>query len=385
MSDHSGANFNSVATVFGQDTAKERMIGCGFHFLQDARRRMSMLPLEQQDRFMQTCKRLNSVSTAWNFLEVQKCLKEYVDSTPALDAWFKWWMARRSHTFSAFVDPDATKANLAEAGNKSFNVRGKSSKLVDATFKDVATVMLQDRQLRYYKTQAMPTSIGRGPTTAQLASKERLQQMKRAEEYGQNLLNMQAIDVELDTQEHFHPSKQTNFKPPPKRRAYGLQGKTTLPSYNAITRAEVLKQIAEIEDNMRDRFPGGVQNIGKPNWKSSPSPNPPTVLLYEDIPKSVSKCQGCKNLIDLSQRHPLDLVMRLRGPSFYYKDGQKMEREGNLYFHCRMACLVKKFPQIESKEVNASDYTFTQMTLQHFFLLDGESLLEAVVSSKKYQ
>lgn len=382
MSDHAGANFNAVATVFGKQIAKDRMIGCGFHFLQDARRRIPLLPEQLRDRFMQTCSTLDRVSTKWNFLEVQKSLKEFVDATPALDAWFKWWMARRSHTFSAFVNPDAPKVNLAEAGNKSFNVRGNTRKLVDATYRDISSMMMQDKQLVHFQTQVMPVNLGRGPSSSQLATKERHQQMKRASEYGHALLNMESNQLEMDETEDFHPGRRTNFKPPPKKKTYDVQGSSTLPCYSAITRAEVLKQITVVEEYFQLVIP----NMGRPNWKNSPSPNPPTIKLFEDISKKVSRCQGCRFDIDRKMTLPMDMVMMMRGPRPYFtKEGEKRESEGNLYFHCRWSCILKKYPQTEVKEVTASDFTFTKLTTNHFRMMQGEGMLEALVSSKKFQ
>lgn len=379
MSDHAGANYNSLITVFGE-SAGERSIGCTFHFLQDARRRRVLLPESQQDRFMETCKTLDRVSTSWNFMEVQKSLEEFVKSTPALDPWYKWWMARRSHTFSAFINPDATHVNLAEAGNKSFNVRGQSRKLVDASNRDIAAMLIQDRQLKHYQAQSMPVTLGRGPSASQLASKERLQQMKRAQEYGRTLLNMDANDLELDPMENFHPGRRTNFKPPPKKKTYTVEGTSTLPCYSAITRAEVLKNIECAEE-----LYGLTLDMGRPNWKNSPNPNPPTIKMLKDVSRRVSKCQGCKSPIDQKQTPPMDLIITLRGDRTYYKDGEKKQSDGNLYLHCERKCLFTRYPNMEMKEITASDYTFSTLITGHFHILESHGMLRCLLSSKKFQ
>ena len=85
--------------------------------------------------------------------------------------------------------------------------------LVDAAWEDVATMMLQEQEQTLF-LQGLHKSLGRGPSVAQLAVKEKIAQRKRSKDY-QESFKAGVFSISEDAgQGCFIPSKRARHRAP---------------------------------------------------------------------------------------------------------------------------------------------------------------------------
>ena len=216
--DHAGANFNALEDVYGEEFVSTRVMGCGWHFEKDAKKRARLLPAKDQHQFLSICHQLLRTHTSVDYVTLMDHLGAFVLQHPMLHCWAKWWVARQCYTFGPFRDPDAALSNLSEAGNASFNVRGTPKALIDVCRRDVATQLYMDENLKNLGAQETSVKEGRGPSHQQIVEKDRVAQNKRAREYGKELSNatLQVLerDVLTSSRPAFHMQSEARHRPP---------------------------------------------------------------------------------------------------------------------------------------------------------------------------
>ncbi|XP_035680123.1 uncharacterized protein LOC118418354 [Branchiostoma floridae] len=82
--------------------------------------------------------------------------------------------------------------------------------------------------------------------------------------------------------------------------------------------------------------------------------------------KRVKKCQGCKG--DFGEPvPPADLVIQHRNNFPYYnkKEGKRMDKWTNGYFHANVACIKPRFSDFDPREVVMPPATLKDLTEAH--------------------
>ena len=84
----------------------------------------------------------------------------------------------------------------------------------------------------------------------------------------------------------------------------------------------------------------------------------------------VSVCYGCQQPLKVNGQNtlpPLDLVVITQMRREFFKDGKKMSRMGNVYFHANMHCLRSRLPFFHSTllQLQPGLYAFLLPTHKH--------------------
>ena len=124
--------------------------------------------------------------------------------------WVNWWHARRFHLFPVFRGFSLSSLNLAEIGHSTLK-RNRPLFLVDAAWEDVCSMIIQEEEFTKF-LEDRAKSMGRGPSTASQAAKDKMAQSKRAKEYVQSFKeNNFTIGNREDV---FIPAKKAKHKAP---------------------------------------------------------------------------------------------------------------------------------------------------------------------------
>jgi len=227
MSDHAGANFNAIKTVYGQDVLENRFVGCGFHFLQDAKKRLHLIPHEDRDEFIRICHGLLKSHESITFDRFMDNLGQFVSNHPTLTSWASWWVARQCHTFGPYRDPGTTYANLAEAGNASLNFKGPAQALLDITARDVATQKMMDKRVVLWECQKT-AATGRGPSFQSLLARDRAGQMRRSQQYAANYKEAASRSLQDDIfpPSDFQVNPSAKHRPPLHEETFPIEGRS---------------------------------------------------------------------------------------------------------------------------------------------------------------
>ncbi len=236
FSDHGGPNFASLEKVYGKKTLENRMIGCAWHFMEDAQNRANLLPPSDRHQFIKICNQLVRSHDPVNYEDFMKALGEFVEQHPILMSWARWWTARQCYTFGPYRDPDAAYSNLSEAGNASFNVRGAPKALLDVTARDIAVQKTMDKKVNDYKTQMNRVVSGRGPDHLEILKKDRVAQNRRAKVYADNFRRANQLSLQEDlmplqdsedeeAEEIFIAQDSAKHRPPRRKSNFTVQGR----------------------------------------------------------------------------------------------------------------------------------------------------------------
>ena len=183
--DAAGANFAGLEKVFGHEVCK-KIVTCQWHYLRDVKRTLTKICADDKLHFMQLAQDLMQAATMKEYTTISEAMLSILkkDVNAAAMNWFKWWDVRRFHLVPAFRGFNIPGTNLAEAGQSSLkNLKGQGAMmLVDAAFKDVVTMMLQEeRYIGYLKNQHGIT--GRGLNQQQVMARKKFLSETRAEQY----------------------------------------------------------------------------------------------------------------------------------------------------------------------------------------------------------
>lgn len=191
--DEAGGNWNSLKIVYGND-AVSRAVSCEFHFKQSVGRKSGKLSNDlSKEKFESLAYSLLQANTPSVFekrrTEMNHFIKENPEERGCLRDWVKWWEARKSHIFRAFKGTSKTPhMNLAETGHSTWAKSGACNlTLVDAARHDVGENIRLEKLLQGFLDGSIrPT--GKGPSITKRANTEYSAQMKRAKEYGNEIL-----------------------------------------------------------------------------------------------------------------------------------------------------------------------------------------------------
>ena len=214
MCDEAGPNYVAIEMVYGKDFCFERVKGCQWHFKHDVKNKLSLILPEHREIFNKNCDRLCTVTSVIGYKILKRRLDAIGRCSPPIQSWIKWWHQRRHHIFPPFRGAGLPGCNLSEQGNSS--LRCVTMRLVAAAKKDVATMILQEKEIYKFERNAGKSS-GRGPSQKAREGKDKLAQRKMAGDFVDIFDNEEAVLMEAE--EAWFPSyyiQQRNTKHRPK-------------------------------------------------------------------------------------------------------------------------------------------------------------------------
>ena len=150
------------------------------------------------------------VSTLSEYNEIKSRLDCIGEVLSCISNWVNWWHARRFHLFPVFRGFSLSSLNLAEIGYSTLK-RNRPLFLVDAAWEDVCSMIIQEEEFTKF-LEGRGKSMGRGPSTASQAARDKRAQCKRAKEYVQS---RKEINFTIgDGKDCFIPAKKAKHKAP---------------------------------------------------------------------------------------------------------------------------------------------------------------------------
>jgi hypothetical protein len=191
MVDEAGSNWKGLKEVYGDDV-QTRIVSCQFHYQQSRNdHRRKLLTDEERDIFTGLSNALFTAVTPSGFMEsYEKCLN-FIKSKPnrehVLLNWLTWWYSRRSHVFPAFRPLHGIPStNLAESFNSIwYNSDTNNLSLVDAAYYDTVESLMLETEFECFKAGTFKG--GDGPDFHTREQKERVEQMRRARVYAEEI------------------------------------------------------------------------------------------------------------------------------------------------------------------------------------------------------
>lgn len=189
--DEAGAWWNGVKEVYG-DEALKRAVSCEFHYKQSVCRQSNKVPVDEREKFEALGHAHLEANTVSMFEKRRAGLNRFLKQTKTAEAvkhWMTWWDAWKIHIFRAFkATANVPKMNLAETGHSTWAKAGACNlTLVDAARHNVGEAIKLEKMLeRFLDGSIRPT--GKGPSQTQIERNERASQLRRAREYGEEIL-----------------------------------------------------------------------------------------------------------------------------------------------------------------------------------------------------
>ena len=193
MCDEGGANHKAIRIVYGDKFAKTRVVGCQWHFKNDASGIAKHIGPDMREMFTTLTKELCKVTTVAKYKILKSRQDEVAKLYPEIVNWINWWHERRSHIFASFRGGGLPGVNLSEQGDAGWKRWPMS--LVRAAKEDFAMMVLQERRMHVFHNH-LQASDGHGPSQADREAKFRGQQEREVEEFVNILDDEYAIILE---------------------------------------------------------------------------------------------------------------------------------------------------------------------------------------------
>ena len=156
--DEAGANKNAIKKVYGKKALK-KTVTCQWHFLRNCRLKRSSVRVEHRRTFIKLCRRIIRATTKSKYEQLAAALKKICMKNKIMH-FYNWWDERKYHIVPAFRGFNLSGLNLAESGQSGLKPKThKKMNLIDAAYKDCASMMRQDEMYKAYICHAL--SIGR--------------------------------------------------------------------------------------------------------------------------------------------------------------------------------------------------------------------------------
>ena len=279
--------------------------------------------------------------------------------------------------------------NLAEIGHSTLK-RNRPLFLVDAAWEDVCSMIIQEEEFTKF-LEGRGKSMGRGPSTAPQAAKDKRAQCKRVNEYVQCFKeNNFTIG---DGEDVFIPAKKAKHKAPnnfsssnPVQAAFPSNcpgsGNAAFPSSFPGTRDASLPSsfLGSCPPTALSVLQG---NTPLPQLQSPYAPRPTTdSILHPDNPPMlcflqgpISKCYGCGNkFADDLKIPPRDLICKFKKKRERLICGQWVPgwKMAWCYFHLNINCL-----QLGSSTIEACDVYIPRVIISQFIDIHTAYLIKS--------
>ena len=91
MCDKGGANHKAIRIVYGDEFAKTRVVGCLWHFQNDASRIAKRIGPDMREMFITLTKELCKVTTVAKYKILKTRQDEVAKLYPEIVNWINWW------------------------------------------------------------------------------------------------------------------------------------------------------------------------------------------------------------------------------------------------------------------------------------------------------
>lgn len=318
IADEHHANWNSIATVFGEQLVR-RSASCEFHYKQSVQRHSKKLGDHAEEFITLSDKMLQALTPAEYESALSKMTK-FSQNHPNIQHWLSWWHDRRSHIFKAFKPFSAPASNLAEVGHAKMSSVGRCyMSLLEAARHDVASAIRQSTEVRLFSTGL--SKGGRGTNVNRKRAKQYKEGLKLAHAYAGELDNG---NIPGDLPDLCVP-KTGRHRPPEKRT-------------NVRTSSETEEPCIPVADN----HPPSHHSLS-------------FHLKFFGSIINLKVCYGCKKTFkDKHKREPNDMILQ------YYCHRTFRDKQGNIrqsknlqaaYFHLNLDCVRRVVPRMELSDI----------------------------------
>ena len=380
--DEAGANKNAIKKVYGKKALK-KTVTCQWHFLRNCRLKRSSVRVEHRRTFIKLCRRIIRATTKSKYEQLAAALRKICMKNKIMH-FYNWWDERKYHIVPAFRGFNLSGLNLAESGQSGLKPKThKKMNLIDAAYKDCASMMRQDEMYKAYIGN-ISKEIGKGLNIRQILERDRKAQENRAKEYAESLLTG---DLQLDTDDEegntrpflpthaarHRPPKTFSRKNPTERKQRKKKKSEDRTDYNFDTDA------SSIHDDENETVPEFVDDDFVASVKA-------TKLVF--INNTIKRCYGCGEKFNHGKMvPPRNLVFsrktrRLRPDG---KGGQVKNRIATNAFFCArdMGCIEMEFPQVPKRHIYMGNVTFKGLTPGHKKYLKMKGYWDAIIANRK--
>ena len=389
--DEGGAIWKAIRHVYGEEFVEERVFGCQFHFKNNIIRRSKDVAPEMRELFIKTCQELCDVTTVADYNTLKERLDGIAELFPDLKSWIEWWHVRRSHIFHPFRGSGLPGVNYSEMGNKGWKTR-TTMRLVHAAKYDVATMLLQEREVELFSKNQIQTT-GQGPTPAARKQRETNAQMKVAEDFVNILDDPEAVFQEAEQAinptkyipggNHRHKPPEENA-PPPKKRGRPPKGtKTPLRQKNILVEEAKMRKNIQLGYEISGVTREDLMSVQQRHATRKEKLRKPLVIFTDG--RGIHVCQGCPNPISKQeQKYPKNMVFRMKiDNTFLHKTTNRvMKKEQDAHFHLNMTCLRKKDASVEMRDIYMTDDTFQELTRENMEVQQKANILQHILAHK---
>lgn len=171
-----------------------KVVSCEFHFKQSVGRKSVKLNDAHRAEFEALAYALMEANTVSVFEKKRADLNRFIKNNPAyynvLNSWVEWWNNRKTHIFRAFKNTMKTPhMNMAETGHSTWVKSGAIKlTLVDAARHDVGENIRLEKTVQGFMEGSLKSS-GKGPSVKETERRERENQIQRAREFGEEVLD----------------------------------------------------------------------------------------------------------------------------------------------------------------------------------------------------
>ena len=387
ITDEAGCNANGIRQIFGEGVRKT--YSCQFHFMQCLQRQLRLIPgnlAEIRSEFEVLALQLLSCTTLLEYNEIKRKLELLGGVVQSINSWLNWWVQRRFNLFPIFRGYCISSLNLAEIGHSTLK-RKKQLMLVDAAWEDVATMMLQEQEHTLF-LQGIHKSMGKGPSIAQIAVKEKSAQRKRSKDYQQSFKAGVFCISEQVGQGSFIPSKHARHRapttpaiqgsfqdpPPPLNSIENIH-----PSQNSNNPPSTSVQIQNSMGNVGTfgylevsgtgtlgQNPQGANRRGLTKEQADTLTNNPPMLCF--LHGTMARCQGCRTKFSDTMRvPPNDLLVKMSVVKPRLINGKWVPgwQKSWGYFHLNLSCLQRHLSFVEVEDIYVPNAVRCQVQLNH--------------------
>lgn len=445
MCDASGAVANGIADYFGHDFYKRKILGCQWHFLNNAEHRAQRIGEAHRETFLQGCMNLTRHKTIPAYNAQMRILRRIASMYDASVLRFlEWWDVRKYHMFGPFRQHAFARMNLAETGNAAWKP-DETLTLVQAAKDDTTSMLAQEEDFAQFKA-GLKKPTGKGPSDRDRARKEERHQIEQGKAFAELFTVKGALQIQEDGElemggDDFMPYKDGSCRQKDKKAGKGLEGTagrgkrgrgrgrgrgtttttatTTgrgrgrgrgkgklekeartkrasqpLPSLESmlatLSRAEDVQRSPpelseEDEENVRPLRlgRGNVPRHVRPVKPTKKDPNPPTITK---VTRQIHVCQGCKGAIkSADMKHPHNLVFCLQMVRPYPNRDKTywIDELGKGYMHLSPQCLHDHNPDAKIEDVTMDPAEFEDLSAEQFSVLQKLQLLQPLTENMR--
>ena len=378
MCDEAGANYKTIAQVYGTEFSAIRVKGSQWYFKSDVKNSFSKLKPEDQETFVSTCNALCDVTTVADYNHLKLVLDDLAERNPQIKPFILYWDPRKSHIFRPFCRAGLPDVNLSEQGNASFKP-SQTMRLVHAAKYDVATMLEQEKEIELFKRNLLKCAR-RGPSPGVHDAKDRAQQIQVVEDFA-NIFDDEE-DVLLEANEGNKPAMhiplaRSKHRAPKKRFAIKLLGK-------APTRKGKKKEENCDESALQAKLALAMEVTDSEltTGRKNRIENPPILVSSS---WRIAKYRGCKQAITpQGKEFPHSFVICRRGVVGYFNKlhNKWVDSEQNIHFHLSMACVQKHDATMEKRHLAYNDEFFCSLSKEEMVYLHDEGFLKSIAEKK---